>query len=192
MHILLDLDDVLAKLRETLYQIMSQATGIDKHWDNWHHYDLTEHFSIANEALNDILLREQALEKALPEPGAIELTQQLMAMGFTLVVITARGWHPQAHQLTQDWLLQHGFHFDHLHVVELGGNKLDVLLPYDDICLAVDDHPKNVQRYLSIGIPTLMPHMPWNVNYHDTERIHSLTPVLAHAEKLTEHRKQQR
>lgn len=187
MTIILDLDDVLANLRESLYQVMHRVTRIDKHWRDWTHYDLREHYQVDNAFLDDVLMRERALESCQPEPGAAAMTQALAELGCELVIITARGWHPQAHELTQDWLKQHGMRHDHLHVTQLGGNKLDVLTatttPADSILLAVDDHPNNLQRYRQAGIPTLMPSMPWNAQYHDAPRIHDLQAVVDYTQR---------
>ena len=184
MTIILDLDDVLANLRETLYQILHRTTRIDKHWRDWAHYDLREHFQVDNAFLDSIFKREQALESCQPEPGAAEMTQALSELGFELVIITARGWHPSASELTRDWLQRHGIQHDRLHVTQLGGNKLEVLSDTDTIALAVDDHPNNLRRYRHAGIPALMPSMPWNVNYHDAPRIYSLQAVVDYAEKI--------
>ena len=185
MVIILDLDDVLANLRESLYQVMRDATGIDLHWQQWRHYDLCKHFNIAKQPLEDILMRTQALEGCQPEPDAIAMTAKLRQLGYKLHIITARGWHPTAEQLTSDWLQRHGVHYDALDVVPLGGNKLDVLPPADEIRFAVDDHPNNIRRYEDNAIPTLMVEMPWNAEYRgQTQRINSLNAVIAHAEKL--------
>ncbi|MCB1807618.1 MAG: hypothetical protein KDJ99_21440, partial [Candidatus Competibacteraceae bacterium] len=66
MTIILDLDDVLANLRESLYQVMSRVTRIDKHWRDWTHYDLREHYQVDNAFLDDVLMRERALESCQP------------------------------------------------------------------------------------------------------------------------------
>lgn len=178
MTIILDLDDVLANLRESLYQAMHRVTRIDKHWREWAHYDLRQHFQVDNAYLDSVLIRERTLESCLPEPGAAEMTHALAELGFELVIITARGWHPAASELTRDWLNRHGIRHDQLHVTQLGGNKLEVLGDAEAIVLAVDDHPNNLRRYRQAGIPTLMPSMPWNAQYHDAPRIHGLQAVV--------------
>jgi hypothetical protein len=43
MTIIFDLDDVLANLRESLYQTLTQVTGVDLHWRHWQHYALRQH-----------------------------------------------------------------------------------------------------------------------------------------------------
>ena len=184
MTIILDLDDVLANLRESLYQVMRRATQIDKHWRDWAHYDLRQHFQVDNAFLDDVLMREQALESCQPEPGAADMTQALSALGFELIIVTARGWHPQARELTQNWLDRHGMQHNSLHVTQLGGNKLEGLRDLDTILLAVDDHPNNLRRYRQAGIATLMPAMPWNADYHDSPRIDNLQAVVDYANKI--------
>ena len=183
MTIVLDLDDVLANLRESLYQVMFRATGIDNHWRNWRHYDLTRHFATDYDAVHDILREQCALERCQPEPDAVATTQALHALGYSVTIVTARGWHAQAHELTQTWLDQHRFHYDDLAVVPLGGNKMLALQDQSGVVLAVDDHPSNIKRYEAAGIPTLMVDRPWNI-HHAGERIFSLNRVVERAQQL--------
>ncbi len=177
--IVLDLDDVLANLRESLYRVLAANTGIDRHWRDWPHYDLCQHFAIAKPELEALLVRERALENCQPEPGAAEATLVLAESGFELTIITARAWHPRADMLTRDWLDAHGIRYHDLRVVALGGNKLEAL-PEGEVVLAVDDHPSNIRRYQAAGIPSLMMDMPWNAD-HEAERIHDLDAVVARA-----------
>lgn len=181
--IVLDLDDVLANLREALYRVLSRATGIDRHWRDWPHYDLCRHYDIDKPTLEMLLIRERTLEGCQPEPGAATVTRALAALGFELAIITARAWHPRAEQLTRDWLAAHGIHYHRLGVVALGGDKLRALPPNERIVLAVDDHPHNIDRYQRAGIPTLMVDMPWNAQ-HRARRIHSLDMLVSHARTL--------
>lgn len=182
--IVLDLDDVLANLRESLYRVLAANTGIDRHWRDWPHYDLCQHFGIEKPELEALLIREQALEACEPEPDAAAATAALAAFGFELTIITARAWHPSADTLTRDWLERHEIRYHDLRVVALGGNKLDAL-PEGEVLLAVDDHPSNIRRYQQAGIPSLMMHMPWNVD-HAAERIHDLDAVVVRARNLLE------
>lgn len=174
--IVLDLDDVLANLRQTLYQVLSRSTGIDRHWHDWPNYDLCAHFTLDKSALVTLLVDEQVLELCEPESGAAAATASLAELGYELAIITARAWHPQAEAVTHHWLRTHGIHYDRLSVVPLGSNKLHALPP-TEVVMAVDDHPDNIQRYQQVGIPTLMMHRPWNVN-HSGERIHDLDAVV--------------
>ena len=180
--IALDLDDVIANLRESLYRVLHHATGIDRHWRDWQHYDLCQHFDIAKSTLERILIRDQALERCQPEPGAAAATLALAELGFELVIITARAWHPRAEGLTRDWLTAHAVHFDRLAVVPLGGDKLGAL-PEGPVALAVDDHPHNIHGYQSAGIATLMINRPWNTR-HQAPRAESLTAAVKHVQNL--------
>ncbi len=62
----------------------------------------------------------------------------------------------------------------------LGSDKLAALTGYDNIVLAVDDHPHNTLRYEQAGIPTLLMDRPWNVDVAG-ERIYSLEAVVTRA-----------
>lgn len=177
MTIILDLDDVLANLRESLHRILHRETGINLHWQHWQHYDLRRHYRLDNPELDELLVREQLLEHCEPELDAPHVTQQLAALGLRLIIVTARGWHPRAAQITRAWLDRHGIAYDDLRVVPLGANKLDAIQDCTDIRLAVDDHPRNVDHFRQQGIPALIMDRPWNTNTPG-ERVHSPLEML--------------
>ena len=185
MTIVLDLDDVLANLRESLYRTLSVATGIDLHWRNWTHYDLRQHYAIDEVRLNEVLITKQALEACEPEHNAATTTHELVDLGFDIVIVTARGWHPQAESITRSWLAAHAIRYDHLAVVPLQGNKLDAIDTYSNIWFAVDDHPSHVLRYQAAGIPTLVMDRPWNVGCSG-HRVFSTAAVVEYAHQLRE------
>lgn len=189
MTIVLDLDDVLANLREALFQSLSKATGIQKHWRDWPHYNLTQHFGMEKTALEALLVSEQVMENCLPEPDAVSVTRTLREQGFRLAVVTARGWHDDAHALTADWLQRHDIGYDHLRVVAPGGDKVSVLGEFERVLLAVDDHPSNIRRYSAAGVPSLMVDMPWNggAEYPNAARIAGIGSLPQHADR---HRRQ--
>ena len=157
MTIILDLDDVLANLRQSLYQSLVQASGIDVHWRHWRRYDLRDHYPTVLDRLEEILIDDRT----------VATTRALKDLGFEIAIVTARGWHPRAEAITRDWLGEHGIHHDHLRIVPLGANKLEVLTPFPRIALAVDDHPDHVRRYRQAGIPALLMDRPWNAGFRD-------------------------
>lgn len=180
MTIILDLDDVLANLRESLCQTLGRAAGSRLHWRDWRHYDLRQHYPTVADRLEPLLIAARTLELCQPEPGAAAATQALDRLGFTVLIITARGWHPQGEALTRAWLNEHGIHYDELAVVPLGTNKLAALSPMHVVALAVDDHPSHVMQYRQAGIPALLMDRPWNAGLPG-ERIDSLDTLVARA-----------
>ena len=177
MNIILDLDDVLANLRESLYCTLSSVTGIDLHWRQWLHYDLRLHYAIDDARLNRVLIENQTLEACEPEPGAGSMTRKLSQLGYRITIVTARGWHPRAQALTAEWLHRHAIHYDRLAVVPLQSNKLKVIDRLDDIALTVDDHPKHIQHYQDAGLKTLVMDRPWNATCQ-AERVFSMAAVV--------------
>lgn len=180
MTIILDLDDVLANLRESLCQTLGQAAGSRLHWRDWRHYDLRQHYPEIADRLEPLLIATRTLESCQPEPGAATATQALGSLGFKVLIITARGWHPQGETLTRAWLKDHGIYHDELAVVPLGSNKLAALSPTHAVALAVDDHPSHVVQYRQAGIPALLMDRPWNATFPG-ERIYSLDALVARA-----------
>ena len=183
MTIILDLDDVLANLRDALQGILQRETGIDLHWRHWQHYDLRRHYLLESPALDELLMREQVLELCEPEPRAAEATAALVELGLRVVIVTARGWHPRAESISREWLARHGLVYDDLRVVPLGGDKLQAIDDCQDIRLAVDDHPSHVDRYRQRGIPALIMDRPWNVDTPG-ERVHSAAEMVDYIRRL--------
>lgn len=183
MTIILDLDDVLANLRESLQRILQEQTGIDLHWSDWQHYDLRRHYLLESPVLDELLMREQVLEICEPEAGAAEATAGLAELGLRVVIVTARGWHPRAEPISRAWLERHGVVYDDLRVVPLGGNKLHAIGDCRDIRLAVDDHPSHVERYRREGIPALIMDRPWNATAPG-ERVYSATEMVDYVRRL--------
>jgi 5'(3')-deoxyribonucleotidase len=190
MTIILDLDDVLANLRESLYRTLTRASGIDLHWRHWRSYDLCEHYPTVCDRLDEILVDDRTLESCRPEPGAQAATRGLSKLGFEIAIVTARGWHPRAEAVTRHWLDKHGIRYDHLSIVSLGSNKLGALTPFRRIALAVDDHPDHVRRYQQAGIPAALMDRPWNAGC-EGERIFSLEGMVELAGRFSEPRKSQ-
>jgi 5'(3')-deoxyribonucleotidase len=177
MTIILDLDDVLANLRESLYRTLTRASGVDLHWRHWHSYDLCEHYPTVCDRLDEILVNDRTLESCRPEPGAQAATRALSELGFEIAIVTARGWHPRAEAVTRHWLDKHSIQHHRLSIVSLGGNKLEALTPFRRIALAVDDHPDHVRRYREAGIPAVLMDQPWNAEC-EGERIFSLEGMV--------------
>lgn len=180
--IVLDLDDVLANLRETLYRVLLTATGVDLPWRQWPHYDLRKLYAIEEIPLQALLKRERALESCEPEPGAAAATRALRAQGYQVRIITARGWHPDAERLTRHWLAQHGIEHDTLAVVPLTGDKVAMIEDRSQVVLAVDDHPRYIDGYRQAGIPAVVVDRPWN-GHCTAERVHSLEALVEIAVK---------
>ena len=191
MTIVLDLDDVLANLRDSLYRTLSRASGVKLHWRHWRSYDLCEHYPTVCNRLDEILVDDRTLESCRPEPGAVAATRALAELGFEIAIVTARGWHPKAEAVTRDWLDEHGIQYDHLSIVSLGGSKLEALKRFRRITLAVDDHPDHVRRYDMVGIPALLMDRPWNVGWPG-ERIFTLERVVELAGDYAESATRQR
>lgn len=177
--VVLDLDDVVANLRDSLYQILSAASGRAYHWQQWQHYDLARHYPELADRLEALLVAERALERCLPEAGAAAATLALQQAGWQVAIVTARGWHPQAYAVTEAWLQQHAIVYQQLRVVPLGGDKRSVLAELGEVRLAVDDHPTHIERYRQSGINTLLMDRPWNRQHPHPARIQHLEQALA-------------
>lgn len=67
--------------------------------------------------LDGVLCSEESFfDRPLAQPivGAREALRRLRAAGYTVVIYTARSWGEC--RVTQEWLRQHGFEYDGLHM----------------------------------------------------------------------------
>lgn len=134
-----DVDEVLANLRDGLARQMTTRFGKDLDWRQWHDYSFfLPHMS--QQEFYGMIMEDRLLEQCQPEPGAVGFLNSLKQAGFNIALITSRGFHPNAHSLTKDWLETHEFDVDFLHVVPHGQGKSDVVLGLPNVLAYVDDY----------------------------------------------------
>lgn len=164
--VIFDLDDVVYNFREQWYQ-SSLAEGIDiPHWSQWPSYDDLSYFKFNNqEDLRAMFIKHKVLENAEPEPEARAAIELLKASGFKVGALTARSWHPEAHEATIESFNRNGLMFDKLvisglhndrksaHIDKFGGNILGF----------VDDSPQHVKDFTENNVSNVyLRQRPWN------------------------------
>lgn len=165
--IIFDMDDVVAKMRERMSETLTKMSGKVVPHESWH--TICCHTLYGVEFCADTMVRERIIERCEPEPDAQFAFQALHDKGFHIVIATARGWHPQGHELTQEWLERHGLPHDELHVVGLGegSSKADVFTAVSrdrPIQAFIDDQLRYLQQaddHPSVDQVVVMDR-PWN------------------------------
>lgn len=99
-----------------------------------------------------------------PNDEARDLYDSAVADGFHIVVVTARD--ARYEQVTRDWLVKHGFHFDALYHRPWGDGRNDAVVKQEILeqlradgfepILAVDDNPAVIDVWRANGIPTVI------------------------------------
>jgi uncharacterized HAD superfamily protein len=120
--LVLDLDGVLADIGPGVADRVGARFGVDCHPATWRSYDL-RHLGLPEPAfrtfLDDTFADPALYEAAAPCEGAAYGTAQLVAAGWELVAVTARGAHLAP--VTRAWLDGHGFPVETVHHVAFGG-----------------------------------------------------------------------
>lgn len=180
----LDIDDSLADLRNPLMHALNQYTGKDIHWNDWDVYDLAKIYGMTIPDFRACLIESDALRKAKPMEDSINFCQHLIDNNYIVLMVTARGWHPQAVELTKQWLEEYKIPYHDLYVTKLNQSKYKAIEKYGVIDLAVDDAFENIKNYKESGMvrhPVLF-HHPWNKNHEYDKVIHNIMEAVEYVE----------
>lgn len=139
-----DLDDVLAFFCETMMEELERVTGIKARIDAMNDYSLLHEQYKLDAFPHELIIEKQLLERAPVHPYAQEVISLLKDKGHDIMVVTARAWHPRAHDITQKWLDHHGLPIDELHVVDHGNGKREIFDRTPGILCHIDDAPAYV------------------------------------------------
>lgn len=164
-RIILDLDDVTVNMGEVLTPAMNDYTGLNKCMSTWHTYNITDHYPMVDQRkFADIVVNYNLFERAQPFDGAIAATHRLKQLGYDIHVVTSRGFHPDALNLTHTWLQEHGAAFDELHIVPDGATKSSVYGKIGKFDFIVDDHIGNIYDAIDSKLVKRMVVItqPWN------------------------------
>lgn len=183
-----DIDDCLANLCQDATTLCNRLTGKTIHPADWHTYDVESIFGIPEEEYFQAVVKTKMLENLQPVYGAQAALNGLYSSGYTIHYVTARSWHPDAYNVTQEWLRYHRFSLfkpayqDCIHIVPLGCNKAQYVREHinpDSVAIAVDDSPQQVKNYLDSNLCSyvFLVDQPWNRAYGelDLHRIHQLS-----------------
>lgn len=177
--VLFDLDDVMANLRTGLQTALFGKTALDVPVESWTKWDITEIYQISHKELLDVIIDQSLLEMAAIEDGVHEILEMAGDLGLKTGIVTARGWHPNGHTVTQEWLSKKNIRVDDLVLVNHAQKKSDVLARYEHVHLFVDDHVKNLDDMAATGRVEhiLLFDRPWNRHDSRYDRVHHLSDV---------------
>ena len=158
---------------------LSRRIGRPFHWREWKNYDFYSGF-MSREEFAQMIVDDGMLERCQPEPGAARIMRQLKEEGLQIAILTARGFHPNAREVTLRHLELHGMPVDHLEIVEHQKGKAVPALALPNLISYVDDHVGHLDaigkafeqagRDLHMSLMT----RPWNEHASWHHRITSL------------------
>jgi hypothetical protein len=180
--IVTDVDDVLVDCRSSIAQCMKTAFNKSEP-EFWHSYSLPEVFGVDDVDIFKAFKEHSMIENTLPHPDAIDVITAFKSMGFTVVALTARGWHPNGHDLTTAMFNEHNIPIDHTIAIPVHSSKAEVMNQFSTKpFLFVDDHIRHIENALEHDCAEhiIVRTQDWNENFHhqDVKRVGSLTDLL--------------
>ncbi len=171
--VVFDLDDVICNSRAPIQVAMAKHHGKDISWETWTDYDLGNSYGLPPGAVMEVIIAEQLPPRCEPEPGALAALKAVKDMGHEIVIATARGFYPDAENVTRDWLARHGVVPDHLFVTHHGQKKADVLRAVGPIHAYIDDNVAHLRamREAGLGYHLVVMDRPWNRLVEEFHRV---------------------
>lgn len=162
-----DLDEVLANMSAIMCERLNPLYGTATHPSAWTNHEFHQFFGGADrQTFIRRMIDLRIMEDCTPEHGSREVLSDLNAAGWRQVIVTARGWHPDADAVTRDWLRRHGMapFIDEIVIVDAWASKVDALRRLGRAALYVEDNPQHAlaaaERDLAAAV--LLLDRPWN------------------------------
>jgi 5'(3')-deoxyribonucleotidase len=116
----IDLDDVIGPLSAVMCPALNALSGMSMAVSEWHRYDIYNVYGVNYDQFVDCIISNQLLEKMPICPTASKALKAIRAASHPVVILTKRGYHPDADEITRDWLARNGAPYDDLIIVPDG------------------------------------------------------------------------
>ncbi len=186
-QIIIDIDDTILDLAPSLVRVFNNLTGKNLTVKDWTSYSVYELYGISREDYLAACTKENILHTAEPVTLAKEIIDRIKNKGYHIKFLTARGWHKDAHNITENWLINNGIYFDELHVVPFNKSKADYTIenwPNTMFDAIIDDNAHHIQDFIDkkLALQVFLINQPWNKQYKklDIFRIDHIVRVLRH------------
>lgn len=166
-----DIDDVLARFAEAVHKALCARYPNIKPVSQWNTFLWSDINDVPYDDFVRVMIEDKLLTECVPVPGAVLAMQKIRASGATIVLITARGYHPMGYELTHAWLTHHGIPFDDLIIVPKGQTKAQAAVGKypKGFLYMIDDNADNLDHMRDAGLlsnPILID-QPWNQDRKD-------------------------
>jgi uncharacterized HAD superfamily protein len=178
LRIGLDIDDVIADFWQIALPTFNKKFGVNARKEDFSKFDAMKWvYKISYAEFVATIISDQIFEQMIPYDGVPEVVQGYREAGAEIILVTSRGFHPHAYQLTKDFLDRHDVPFDKLHIKREGHTKDQYLDGQVDIF--VDDLPENLIHIERSGKARrlAMIHQPWNTGDDQFPRFDHLGTV---------------
>lgn len=170
---LIDIDDTLGDLKNPMMYALNKHTGKNFHWSDWKEFDIPKIYDITCEQFFEYCQRENVLSNIKPHDEAHAFLKNLRKLNTYIVLITARGWHPNGEAITCDWINEHELDIDELIIIPEHGNKADVIKKFNNIMFSVDDRIRNCRDYMNSELvdKVFIYTAPWNSHMNNWNHV---------------------
>lgn len=162
----IDIDDVLGSFSAVLNPALNKTFKRDIPVESWLNFNMTPLYDINSEQFFDVIISQGLLSQMLPYADTRQALQRLKDAGYAIVLITSRGYHPQALELTKAWLAEHRLPYLDLIIKPEGITKAEASrLAYPKgFEFMVDDFPANLDHMGQAGMAKhlVLIDQPWN------------------------------
>jgi 5'(3')-deoxyribonucleotidase len=178
--IIIDVDDTIADLRTAVCEFATKHKG--QKIDENHFVTQDVNDFICWEHVEDHIINNNVLLELKPEPGAEELLRHLRISDYEIILLTARGYHPQGKEITEKWMSKNALPYDEIICVEYGVPKHEIISNLGEVDLYLDDHLKHIENSEKLkNLKTaILVDRPWNRSAVVNKRIKHLNEVLDH------------
>lgn len=177
-----DCDDVLANCRDIFKLALTEILGYEISVEDLINFDISSIFPAASwDLLSKWMIENHAFERMKPEIMASQTVRHFHdECNYKTIVLTARGFHPKAQELTEEWLKVYNIPIDEVIVVLETECKSKVLKELGEVDFYVEDNHDhteaacgldNVKRIFLID-------RPWNRDGECGERISCISDVI--------------
>lgn len=161
-----DMDDVLTDFAQSSYETMVRLGYPDIPVSEWKNYEINNIYGLkSHQEFIDMMINEDILSNSKIKEGVIETLQSFKDAGFHTGILTARGWHPYAKKLTDNFVEEHHLPIDK---VVIAGHHTQGKLFYaseffqeGEIVCYVDDSPKHIKDFKNAGLYSHLMRTSW-------------------------------
>lgn len=192
MDIVIDCDDVLFDLSHLMFDAIYQEYGIDL--SNTKIYNVHETLGVTLEEFFRVLTNAKVLENSKPNKHAKALVDGLHSMGFTLHMVTARGWHHNAEAITKAAMEEAGIHMHGSHFLVPNQSKADYINRLSvlgcNFFAIIDDNYKHAFECVDSNATkfAVLPRRSWNndaqFHKHTTQELFWVDDLLGALDKI--------
>jgi uncharacterized HAD superfamily protein len=167
----IDIDDVLAKFAPKMHACLNSRYPGIKPVSEWDTFFWSEINGIPYDSFIQHIIEDDLLTTCEAIPSAVRAMNTIRDSGHQIVLITSRGYHPRAYELTHAWLTRNNIPFDDLVIVPAKHTKAQATIGKypKGFMYMIDDNADNLDDMKEAGLVTntILIDQPWNQSRKD-------------------------